>query len=602
MKLNVAFLFFVFTGLMFGQPATSFDCFSVYTFKGATAQAGQDNSSAAAPCVAWRVTYTSSGFSSVTVKFQTSPDNSSWSDVTNSICSSSVQPPCVTDGANPLASGVMGSASFRAYGKFVRVSVTSVTGTGSGQVVTYGYKGTSASASTGSGGSVTNPLNWVRPESFGAIGDCVHNDTSAIQSALDSTGSATNDPAGAGTVALTGGKCYLVNAAVNINNSFETLLCDGLGLSQCTIKSSSTTADIVKFNGGGTGNCAAGGVFRSSLIGIFLTRSNPATTGSGVSIVKACVSTVRDVESYDSINGFYIQLSGQTLLERNIAYWTSTSSNDRRGVFVDSSSGGKNESVRLKTIIVPANGTKQTGLLVSGDCIADTFVDDFETAGTDYGIVVTSTAATNGTPNYCNGDVHITNPIIDLSTVAGIQVNNVIGGNYPFVGITGGSVNIAASNGIAIDIENSRGVTAVGMSLRSTAGTAILLNGGSALVNTIMGNKIDDSLIGISLVGAPYNSIIGNIIDSNPASALVSLATGATNNLISQNLLIGSATNSILLASGANNNIAYPNNIVGAPISDSGTGNLTAGAAASGSACAITQIIQGIVTAATCTP
>ncbi len=53
----------------------------------------------------------------------------------------------------------MGSSSFRAYGKYVRVNVTSATGSGSGQVVTYGYKGTSASAGLGgggdSGGSIT---------------------------------------------------------------------------------------------------------------------------------------------------------------------------------------------------------------------------------------------------------------------------------------------------------------------------------------------------------------------------------------------------------------------------------------------------------------
>ncbi len=131
---------------------TSYDCYSVHTFSGAGVQASQNNASAQSPCVAWRITYTSTGFSSVTVKFQTSPDDLNWSDITNSICSSSVQPPCVTDGANPLTAGVMGSSAFRAYGKFVRVNVTSVTGTGSGQVVTYGYKGTSASASTGGGG------------------------------------------------------------------------------------------------------------------------------------------------------------------------------------------------------------------------------------------------------------------------------------------------------------------------------------------------------------------------------------------------------------------------------------------------------------------
>jgi hypothetical protein len=152
-------IFLTFAAIAFGQPGTPYDCFSVYTFSAATSQTGQNNSSSAAPCVAWRVTYTSTGFSSVTVQFETSPDNTNWTAVTNSICSSSVQPPCVTDGSNPLAADVMGSSSFRAYGKYVRIHITGVTGTGSGQVVTYGYRGTSASAlafgSGGGGGGAT---------------------------------------------------------------------------------------------------------------------------------------------------------------------------------------------------------------------------------------------------------------------------------------------------------------------------------------------------------------------------------------------------------------------------------------------------------------
>lgn len=151
------------------QSGTPNDCFFVHSFTATGAQTAQANSSSAAPCVAWRVTYTTTGFSTVTVKFQTSPDNSSWTDVINSICSSSVQPPCVTDGANPLAAGVMGSSSFRAYGKYVRVNVTSVTGSGTGQVVVYGYKGTSASANIGVGASSAQQHSITIPIAGGPI-------------------------------------------------------------------------------------------------------------------------------------------------------------------------------------------------------------------------------------------------------------------------------------------------------------------------------------------------------------------------------------------------------------------------------------------------
>ncbi len=164
---HTVFALSILMGLLLSSPVraqnngTPYDCLSVFSFTAASSQTGQNNSSSASPCVAWRVTYTSTGFSSVTVYFETSPDNSSWTPVTNSICSSSIQPPCVTDGANPLAADVMGSSSFRAYGKYVRVRVSSVTGSGSGQVVTYGYKGTSASAGLGADGGGSPQLHAI---------------------------------------------------------------------------------------------------------------------------------------------------------------------------------------------------------------------------------------------------------------------------------------------------------------------------------------------------------------------------------------------------------------------------------------------------------
>src|SRR5215472_5238803 len=91
------------------QGATPYDCSFTYAFTGSTASPGQLNSSNAAPCVSWRATYYTTGFSTVTVQFETSPDNVTFSAVTNTVCSSSVQPPCVIDGANPITAGVQGT-------------------------------------------------------------------------------------------------------------------------------------------------------------------------------------------------------------------------------------------------------------------------------------------------------------------------------------------------------------------------------------------------------------------------------------------------------------------------------------------------------------
>ncbi len=613
MKFNVTFLFFVFGVLMFGQTGTPYDCFSVYTFSAATNQTGQDNASSAAPCNAWAVTYTTTGFSSVTVKFQTSPDNSSWSDVTNSICNgSTVQPPCVAEGANPIAAGVQGSGKYRAYGKYVRVSVSSVTGTGSGQVVTYGYRGTTASAAlggTGGGSSGTN-TKWVdvTMSPYSAICDGVQDDTTAIQAALDSVGSADSSQTGAGSVFIPAGKTCKTTATLNINNSYVTFFGVGLGMAQAVIKTTSTTTDILKINGAGTGNCAAGAIYWPTIKTIDFRRFTPATAGNGISVIKGCWTKIEDVQAVDSMNNFYVQLSGVTLITRVQSAWSTNPGTARNGIFIDSSSGGHNASTRLKSVTLDGtSGTNLTGVNVSGDCIADTFMDDVETAGGAYGIRVTSTAANTETYNYCQGDVRITTPVIDNSSTVGIQVNDVWGGGTAHVGIVAGFVGALTGN--AIDIENSQNISVMGMQLRAIAGTAVLLNGTHALFNSVIGNTIQISPIGVSLVNSSVNQILSNMFWStslNPATTHISIGGSTAGNIVSQNVLEGYATTGILLGASAAGNTAWPNIIdtthIGTAVTDNGSGNLTAGITASGTACTITAMIQGVITAATCTP
>ena len=137
------------------STATPYDCSSTFTFTGAAIQAGQPNlsGSGSTPCIAFRVTYSSTASLAAALQFETSPDNSTWSAVPNTICSATVQPPCLTDGANPTALAPTGTLAARAYGAYYRVHVTSTSGTGTGTVRIYGYKGTSASAAVGGGGA-----------------------------------------------------------------------------------------------------------------------------------------------------------------------------------------------------------------------------------------------------------------------------------------------------------------------------------------------------------------------------------------------------------------------------------------------------------------
>ncbi len=145
---------------VYAQTATP-DCSFTFTFTGAGVQSPSVSNLSAigqTPCVAWRLTLSVTATLAATVQFETSPDNSSFTVVPNTICSASVQPPCVTDGASPIGTTLtQGTAAYRAYGAFVRVNVTAITGAGTGSVRVYGYKGTSVSATAAGATGPTGP-------------------------------------------------------------------------------------------------------------------------------------------------------------------------------------------------------------------------------------------------------------------------------------------------------------------------------------------------------------------------------------------------------------------------------------------------------------
>ena len=133
------------------------DCSFTFHFTGVATQTAVSNLSGGTPCVNWRLTLSTTGSLSATVTFYTSPDASTWTAVPNTVCSSTVQPPCVLQGANPII-GTQGMLYAASYGSYVRVVVSSPSGTGTGTVRGYGAKGASASAAgVGSGGGGVGP-------------------------------------------------------------------------------------------------------------------------------------------------------------------------------------------------------------------------------------------------------------------------------------------------------------------------------------------------------------------------------------------------------------------------------------------------------------
>jgi hypothetical protein len=134
--------------VVYAQTACSF----TYTFTGNATQTGVPNLSGNTPCVNWRITLSTTGSLSSTVTFNTSPDNSTWTAVPNTVCSSTVQPPCVLQGTNPIV-GNQGMLYAAAYGNYVQVVVSASSGTGKGTIRGYGAFGaTAAGPSVGGGG------------------------------------------------------------------------------------------------------------------------------------------------------------------------------------------------------------------------------------------------------------------------------------------------------------------------------------------------------------------------------------------------------------------------------------------------------------------
>jgi hypothetical protein len=139
-----------------GTPADcTFPASGSDSFTSATTGTSYSNSNNFAPCRAFEISYSTTGFSVISIQFETSPDNSSWTAVPNTVCSSTVQPPCVIDGANPSTTTGNQTLSVKAYGKFVRLNVTTATGSGTISTKMYGYKGLSAKAPGGAGGGGT---------------------------------------------------------------------------------------------------------------------------------------------------------------------------------------------------------------------------------------------------------------------------------------------------------------------------------------------------------------------------------------------------------------------------------------------------------------
>ena len=149
---RLAVLLFVALALISIANAQTASCTFTGSFSSATTSPTFDNRTRP-NCNAWAVTYYSSGFSALSVQLEGAPDNAGTPGTWTAFSGATV----VLLGSNP-STALQSVIKIAAYTPWVRLHVTSVTGTGSITWQVYGYFGTTAALGTsggGGGGTVT---------------------------------------------------------------------------------------------------------------------------------------------------------------------------------------------------------------------------------------------------------------------------------------------------------------------------------------------------------------------------------------------------------------------------------------------------------------
>ncbi len=427
---------------------------------------------------------------------------------------------------------------------------------------------------TNSNFTAVAPKIYVYPEDFGAVGDGTTDDTTALQACISSL--ATSH----GTVILSA-KTYKVTAVLTVPSYVNI---EGISNVDSTIKSTSTTLDIIQVTGNAANCSSTSGGLWNSFRNFGVSRSAQATVGDGFHLVNTCYCSFFQVYSFDSKNGFYLSGCGNTHLTSVYAGWTTATTVTRNGIFLDSSANANASTIIDGHCVSNGGAANGTGLLVSGACIADLFVYGFETALLDVGVHIVSTLGSSTTLSTCNSDIHLSKLILDQIGAKGVWIQNVNGGGVPCVQIDSSHFESSTTAVLGIFIDTSFGVIVSGCQFNIRGGgSSVGIYTAGAQNCTIIGNVFEDNVNGIYLDGSSkLNSVTGNILAAatdNAAGTHITLVNSATLNIIASNVLSGFATTGLSFASGCNNNIAWPNIIdpanIGTPISNNGSGNVT---------------------------
>ena len=144
------------------------DCFLYFNLDAAESSGSFDNRQVG--CVDWSVTLTNDGFTALSVVFQEAPDSGGSPGVFATFTGTTL------DGANPLTGTTADSFRGNAYRSYVRVTSTTVTGSGNIRGIIYGFRATDAAVGSGLNVVVTNtplPVQGAETEGAAVAGDPV---------------------------------------------------------------------------------------------------------------------------------------------------------------------------------------------------------------------------------------------------------------------------------------------------------------------------------------------------------------------------------------------------------------------------------------------
>lgn len=265
----------------FSQPAqvqVNADCVIAFNITTSGGTAGSfDNRRIG--CNSWQISYANNGFSAITLAVQSAPDSSGTPGAFGTIGGT------LTFGVNPNTNTTGASSLIQSYGTnfgpWIRVALTSATGSGSVVGILLGYRAAGSAGTSGGSASnvtVTGPLG--EQATAASVSVAIANNQTAGSSSLPVQGAGADGAALAGNLERVGFSdganahnalsCNNAKPTItNLSGSGNTVIFTGTAAQNiyiCDIEFSTGTPEDFKLTEGTTAACAAGTADASALM------------------------------------------------------------------------------------------------------------------------------------------------------------------------------------------------------------------------------------------------------------------------------------------------------------------------------------------------